>query len=196
MEVFAVRPEIRSRFYVSVDAASWSSLRTNRLLLVPTPPVFSYYSNLFLDGAYSRLVLNIARSEFAVCTLMQFLWVAASGLTDTFAVDSRLRVGQTYLIALDAPMIALIEGVGVKNIFLDSSFDMVTALRARSVMTSIDWAKVSSVPDACLLPYDFRSGTVSHHTDEGTAREVRNGRDSRISQPFLTAVPYLSPPPS
>lgn len=89
---------------------------TNSLLLVPTPLVFAYYSNLFLDGIYRRLVLNIARSKFAICSALQLLWVAASGLTDTFNTNKRLRVSNTYLVALEAPVVDLITRIRLENI--------------------------------------------------------------------------------
>lgn len=93
VEIFATRPEICSRIYVFTGDADWASLPSSRFLLVPTPTFFSYYRNRFLAGRYCWLVLNNARLEFAIRVALQFQGVDGLDPTDTFKVDTRLRVG-------------------------------------------------------------------------------------------------------
>lgn len=93
-------------------------------------PVFSYYSNLFFNKAYDRLLVNIARSEFGARTTLQLLCVAIAGLIDTFKTDLRFDAKVTYLVAVSNPMIALMEGIVLCNIILDSTFDIASSLIA------------------------------------------------------------------
>lgn len=48
VEIYAVCPTNRERFYVLLAVAEWTSLRINRLLMDPTLLVFAYYKNLVL----------------------------------------------------------------------------------------------------------------------------------------------------
>lgn len=109
MEVSAAQTGRRARFHVPANLANWSDLRTNHLLLGPTPPGFSYHSNFGFSKACNRLLLSIAGSDFCVCTAFQFLWVAVAGLTEAFKVHSHFKTNFSYLAALSDLVIALIE---------------------------------------------------------------------------------------
>lgn len=53
-----------------------------------------------------------------------------SWFTDVFKVHSRLCIGDTYLVALEPHVIAIIDAVGIQKLVRDSAFDMVASLHA------------------------------------------------------------------
>lgn len=83
VELFTARPLDWWFLPVGVEDLDWGAFTTHRLLGVPIPPVFSYYSCLVLSmiDDYRHLVGCIALTEFAVSTVMRFLCRAHSGVT-------------------------------------------------------------------------------------------------------------------
>lgn len=80
-ELFAIRPAHRRRFFVSSGNLDRVNVIINQLLLIVSPLVFAYWSGLAQDNGYSWLISTIAHSEFVVCTLLTFLYVASKCLT-------------------------------------------------------------------------------------------------------------------
>lgn len=64
---------------------------TNQLLLLPSSPVFAYYSGLILRHRYGHLNNDIASSKNAVFTLISFQHTASTGLRGTFQSDLLLE---------------------------------------------------------------------------------------------------------
>lgn len=91
--------EQQSRIYISVDVAEWTSLRTNPLLLLSTSPVIAYYSNTILDGGYSHLIGNVARSERGAGTALHFFLGASTRQPATFKFDSHFETAVLYFVA-------------------------------------------------------------------------------------------------
>ena len=75
---------MRSRHYVNVDH-TWAGCEGSPLLSVASPPVFSYYSNFVLGGDVerARVVMDIARHEFAVLSFFAFVQAASVGVYHT-----------------------------------------------------------------------------------------------------------------
>lgn len=86
------------RCYVFTALTSWGSLSKYRLVFVPSPPIFSYYSNLALEEKFRSLISTAARTELAVCTTVQFLSRACGDPLDTFGFDDRLAPSSRCII--------------------------------------------------------------------------------------------------
>lgn len=56
--------------------------------IIPSSPVFSYYSSLFLNRTYVTLLLAISYSAEGIFFALQFPYVAFAGLTYTFKAYS------------------------------------------------------------------------------------------------------------
>lgn len=198
VEVYAIRPAARARYYVSAMSSEWDGLQTTRMLLVPTPPFISYYSNMVLTGSNRSLAFAIARTEFAVSVVMQFLTAASAGVTHTFSSDDRLAPGQPCLIALQNAVVDLVTDVGFLAITYQSQFDFVLALRAWDTMRNVFWATVSEIPQCRWLPYNFATGKVRLIPRSGRAPVVQDKRSillpvgpvSNVDQ--VIVVPSLS----
>lgn len=191
MEMFAVRTEHWSLSYVPSDLAHWSYLCINRLPLVPFPPVFSCYRNLFFNKAYDRLLLIVARCEFGACTALQFLCVAVAVLTDTFKVDSSFETNVSYFVVLSNPVIALIVEIELCNIILYfySAFDLASRLMAWKAMRCINWLPDYTVHKIWLFPYIIVRGVVYPFSTEGSARVMSGTRKIRVPQPVFERLP-------
>lgn len=90
----------------------WIGLETNRLQLVPTPPVFACYTNLVLRGHFRTLIFTIARTKSAACALIQFMSATPAGFSETFNCDSRFVALTPCFIGLSSTLSNLIELVG------------------------------------------------------------------------------------
>lgn len=117
-ELFAILLTHRSWFLVSAGSSHRFSITIGFLLLMSSPAVIDYYSGLALDHGYGPLIDVITSSESAVCTLMTFLHVASSVLTDNFQSNSRFQPGVAYSMALSSSVIGLVDAVGSVSLLM------------------------------------------------------------------------------
>lgn len=80
MEPFAVPLLIQSRLYGACPSW-WESVVCCCILTVPTPPVFSYHTNLVVDeGSGAAAVWRNAAIAFVMMALVRFLHAAEGGV--------------------------------------------------------------------------------------------------------------------
>lgn len=81
-DLFSVPLGCRSRVYVPV-ADWWRWMDPDRLLQIPIPLVFAYYSDRILSGTavHADDISRISRSDFAVLDIICFLGAARYLLT-------------------------------------------------------------------------------------------------------------------
>lgn len=128
VEAYVVPICQRSRFYFPADCPDWWNMETHRALLVPTPPVFSYYSSWAFEGDFCRLIFSVAMIEFAVSAALQFLLVASEGVTTAFGLDNRVIPGKTLLVALRTKSISLIDPFDLREVIYDSHYYLGAAM--------------------------------------------------------------------
>lgn len=107
--------------------SEWPGLAINCLLLVPTPPVFSYYSDLVIKEPFQNLIFTIARTELAVCVLIQFMSAASAGFSEAFGCNSRLVASTPCLIVMSSILSDLIKLVGIGSILHGNGFDLASS---------------------------------------------------------------------
>lgn len=86
----------------------WTGLETNNLLLVPTAPVFAYYSNPVLNGPFRTSIFTIACTELAVCASIQLMTAATADIPGTFNCDSNFVSSTPCLIGVSLTLSFLI----------------------------------------------------------------------------------------
>lgn len=72
----------RTQLYVGANKTGCVQCTFHRLLCVPTPSVFAYYSNPILprDVQFRLLLLSVALSELDNATVLRFLLAACGGI--------------------------------------------------------------------------------------------------------------------
>lgn len=123
---------------------------------------------------------------------MTFLQAVSKGLTDAFKIVTRLAPHVSYLVALWASKIDLVDNVGVYLIVDWSNYNMVTSLMAWDTMKCVDWETIFSFSTSQLLPFVINTGILSFHSEEGFVRVVQNA-SVLMPQPRQTEVPFLRP---
>lgn len=196
VEVYALRPAARARYYVSAMRSEWHGLETNRMLLVFTSLFSSYYSNMVLAGPNRSAAFLIAHTEFAVSVVMQFPIVASAGVTHTFSFDDCLALGQPCFIALQNAVFDLVTDFGVFAITCRYQFNLVLALCACSTMHNVFWATVSKIPQCRWLPYSFTTGRVRLSPRSGCALVLQEKRSNFGSRGFCFEVDQVNMVPS
>lgn len=189
MELYAVRPTDRERFYVSSALREWTGPEISSLLLVPTLPAFAHYRNLVLKGAFRTLIFTIARTEFAVCALIQFISAALAGFSETFNCNSHLIASSPSFIGLSSALPDLVQLVMVRSSFHGPEFDLVSSFSVWHTMRAFNWVNVFPIAGSRWLPYDCMQGLVFGLPSPGQACVVVNGRDTYTR---LHAVPSVS----
>lgn len=121
---------LRARVSMSAKNLECEGFDINRLLLVPAPCFFVYYSSMVLSGPHRSLTFVIARYKFAVSVMLQFPPAASSGVTSTISLDNHLTVRQPCLIYLEPAVIGLVDHVGYLLIPHQFCFDLILAYRA------------------------------------------------------------------
>lgn len=163
VEVFAVRPSERVRFYVGVDAFDWGSYSGHRFLLIPTPPVFSYYSRLAFESRYRPLLHAVALTEFGACAFLRVLYTAYRGVPSTFGKPTSLRVGRPALLPLSPALLDVIRRLNPLTIVHGTEYDAAQSLVALNQLTCIDWSALGNADPGGepWVYYDLETGVAS-----------------------------------
>lgn len=146
MDLFVVGHEFRTRLYVPVDLTSWSNLRPDHLLLIPSPLLVFYCSNLFLNKSYNRFLLNIARFECGSCTGLQLPW---SLLSDSIALSRETRALHpmfSILLLSETRCFLSVRSLHLKIPISTSRLIWRPAPKAWEKMRFFSWPLVSTLP--------------------------------------------------
>lgn len=127
---------------------------------------------------------------------MSFVNAASEGFLDTFRCDSQVELRVPYLIAMQLPVVFLVESAGVCAILEGSKYDIATALLAWDVLRLIDCLEVTTESVAELIFFSMRPDTFSVFTIGNASRLVQDGKESFIAQPLLHAVLCLRTSPT
>lgn len=130
VEVFAVHMFERVQFYVCVDSFGWGYYYGHRFLLIPTPPVLTYYSHLTFDSDYHSLFHPAALTEFGAYTLMRVLYTALRVVPSIFGMPTAVRVGRSNLLPLSSALLDVVRQLNPHAIVPETEFDAVQSLVA------------------------------------------------------------------
>lgn len=162
-EFFMIPCEECSKLYVEVPSW-WRKYKPCRGLLVPTSPLFSYLSSLFID--YSALTMDsyrAARADYCVMVLMVFLqWVHLTA--DFFKLspvhpDPRMLVSayKGVLYPLPDAVVRFALAAGIHDIVAKTRYSLVLAHAAIARSPKVDWS-VEDCPS--WYRYDYRNAAV------------------------------------
>lgn len=154
LEMFAVPPRDLSRYYVAVTGF-WRDWEAHRMLCVPSPPVFAYYSGVLGDGGhcFGHLLRATAITEFTITSFVCFIRAAEFGATDLF-LPPRLRamIDEGRVSASDGVLIPLSLGMrdkilerGLLHIFWDCEVEPVSAVLGFARSSELDWTAPDSL---------------------------------------------------
>lgn len=116
VKVFAMRPHSRLSFYPASSFPELIVLRAYFTFFVPTPPVLSFYSGLFMAGQARDLARAIAQSKFAVLAFVQVVATAHHGIHDPHGFQSDLKACCSVLIAMSSEVLQIIAYLGVLDV--------------------------------------------------------------------------------
>lgn len=155
-------------------------MSTNRLLLVTTPPIFSYCSNLALDGEFRSLIFTAARAVAAVCTAVRLLSLSCDLVSDSSDLDSWLSFSSGCLVGIEDSVADLTDQVGNCSIVRGYDSNTTSSVSAWKEKCPIDWITVLSVATGRWIPFDNRSGVVRGLPAVGIARVMIDDRNKFV----------------
>lgn len=138
VEVFTIRSSERVLFYVDFDGFDRSFYYGHRFLLMPTPPVFSYYSRLEFELRYRPLLHEVGLTEFGACAFLRVLSTAYRGVPSTFETPTALCIGRPAILPL---LTALLDVIGQRSplkIVHGMEYDAARSLVALDQLACID----------------------------------------------------------
>lgn len=117
-----------------VAVPSWEpEFESSRLLFVPTPPVFAYYSGFKFQTARRDFMFRVAISECCVLTIIAFLLsaiiAAQPGLRKAFTGVLRL-INEASLFPISFLFRECFDAVGFLKIICQCSFEISLAVLA------------------------------------------------------------------
>lgn len=143
-EFFEMKNIFRRQYYANVPEW-WPNYEPSRFLVCPSPSVFAYRSQDFINGSEveRRLVANIAVSEFAViATMCGFLRAARHGVDFVSrAFDPRLKrvqnAGLGIITLIPDDLVDTIERMKIFHIVRASDYDAALSFIALRRSTSV-----------------------------------------------------------
>lgn len=139
-------------------------MKMSQLLRVPTPPMFSYHSNLVLSSinwdtkvSSKTVVDQVAATEHAIFVAISFLLSARDASTCTVDVNEVLH-GCSVSLYLPDPLARNVEAFRVYDTVRASGVGTPRALRSLRVARAIDWSGVFRTWP--FLNFDFGRGEV------------------------------------
>lgn len=125
VEVFCARPSDGSVLYFDVISLECAAYTANCCLAAPTPPVFSYYSNLVLRpyGAHLHLIQMVAHTEFAVCAVVRFLLATGDGVLSLVGINCSLQVNVPVMLPVLVEVRQNVDQVHFLEIIRNSKFN-------------------------------------------------------------------------
>ena len=154
----------RDRFFVQVPAWFRTGYEVDRLLQVPTPPIFAYYTSLVLRGSiqFANLLMDVVVVEYVAFVLLALLDGAEFGLRVRREEDVRAYREYTgadvpgRLCRIPPAVREMIERLGVFSFLEHTEINPIRAWVAFRTAECIAWS--DQLP---FVIYDWTSGQVS-----------------------------------
>lgn len=166
---------------MSLCSPEWATITPERLLLVSLSLIFACYSGLEIDNEYSRLINVMARTEFAVCTVIMFLQDPRKCLTHASKSDSRLDPDVSFSVTTSASVIILEDTIFIGLIVDGPTYNMTTWVMDWMVKKRVIGLAESIFP-GCSLFFPLK----------GLSRPVRVDKDVLAPQNLLSKVLFCS----
>lgn len=101
--------------------------------------------------------------------------VATGGVFVFYCIEDRVRPGKSLLVASRPLIISFIDLMDIKEMAIDSQYDLAAAIIAWEAVNAVSWLAVSPISAVRWLFYSFTRGEMSLFPTPGNVRDIVRG---------------------